>query len=332
MILHPGTIQSINTNLISVDNGWLYSSLDVWDPTYTAILTQPISLEAIGLEELRFLSNPTTLTIRQNPLPLSLVLWSGISETIADPISNGSTSASGVSAGTYGDSTDIPVITVNSSGNITNVTLVPISANSSQIANSYYFQNIGWNISGTSSLTNIVPGIIPFGIPDQAPGSIIKIEGSGQISWNSLTDFITFNLTDGSSLLTNFSIAGTNLFASKINTLYTWKLNLEIVPQTSAGTSANVILNGLLKIWDDTTASEFSFNELATVNTTIANTFGNTVQWNNASFNNLLNIEEYRVYQILVNGETVTSITYQIDGGVPNSIYGGTSIIDGGSV
>lgn len=85
MIANAGVVQSISANLIDTSGGWLWSTADVYSQDYAQVLAQPISVEVNDVSELRFLAAETTLTIRQSPVPTSLVLWSGVAVTVPDP-------------------------------------------------------------------------------------------------------------------------------------------------------------------------------------------------------------------------------------------------------
>jgi len=89
MILPPGVYQSIDKNEIEIGEGWLYSSLSIWTVTYAQELDQPVSVSAVGLSDLRFLGEKTTIVIRQEPDDMSAVIWSGVAKLIADPTSGG---------------------------------------------------------------------------------------------------------------------------------------------------------------------------------------------------------------------------------------------------
>ena len=85
MIIPQGVIESIDTNNVEISAGWLWCSVDVYSMDYNTVLSQPISVEAVVLNELRFLADTATLTIRRTSVTTSGVLWSGDIETEPDP-------------------------------------------------------------------------------------------------------------------------------------------------------------------------------------------------------------------------------------------------------
>lgn len=89
MMLPAGVAQSIDKNKIEIGEGWLYSFLPIWTVTYSQELTQPVSVSAVGLSDLRFLGDKTTIVIREEPDSLSPVIWSGIAKLVDDPSSGG---------------------------------------------------------------------------------------------------------------------------------------------------------------------------------------------------------------------------------------------------
>ena len=90
MIIPAGVIESIDTNSVDISSGWLWASSDVYSMDYNTVLAQPISVEAVVLNELRFLVDELTLSIRRNVSPTSQVLWSGDIVTEPDPTCNAS--------------------------------------------------------------------------------------------------------------------------------------------------------------------------------------------------------------------------------------------------
>lgn len=85
MVIPQGVIESIDTNNVEISSGWLWCSVDVYSMDYNTVLSQPISVEAVVLNELRFLADTATLTIRRTSATTSGVLWSGDIETEPDP-------------------------------------------------------------------------------------------------------------------------------------------------------------------------------------------------------------------------------------------------------
>ena len=91
MILSSGAVQSIDKNLIEIGQGWVYSSLPIWNPDYSEELEQPVSVSAVTLGEMRFLGEKTVIVIRDEPNEASRVIWSGIVPLLEDSAGGGST-------------------------------------------------------------------------------------------------------------------------------------------------------------------------------------------------------------------------------------------------
>lgn len=85
MMLPAGVVQSIDTNIIDLDNAWVFADQDIWSQDYSEVLLQPISVEAVDINDLRFKATEVTLEIRAVSDPASAVVWSGWSETVDDP-------------------------------------------------------------------------------------------------------------------------------------------------------------------------------------------------------------------------------------------------------
>lgn len=85
MVIPQGVIESIDTNNVEISSGWLWCSIDVYSVDYNTVLSQPISVEAVVLNELRFMDETATLTIRRTTSATSTVLWSGDIITEEDP-------------------------------------------------------------------------------------------------------------------------------------------------------------------------------------------------------------------------------------------------------
>lgn len=85
MMLPAGVVQSIDANTVNLDQAWIYADQDIWSQDYSEVLLQPISIEAVDINDLRFQAAEVVISIRANPDPMSQVLWSGWCETVADP-------------------------------------------------------------------------------------------------------------------------------------------------------------------------------------------------------------------------------------------------------
>ena len=77
-------IESLDQNGINVSSAWLRCDVDVYNETYGDPLTQPVSLEAVTINEFRFLVDAGTITIRMTDSPTSLVIYSSYVEFIED--------------------------------------------------------------------------------------------------------------------------------------------------------------------------------------------------------------------------------------------------------
>lgn len=90
MIIPSSVTDSITAAGIDVSNDWLSATAPVWNDDYSAVLTQPISIAATPLADMRFLGVTTaTIVIRISSAPLSLVSWSGIATLVADDTTGG---------------------------------------------------------------------------------------------------------------------------------------------------------------------------------------------------------------------------------------------------
>lgn len=85
MIIPQSVIESIDTNNIEISAGWIRCDSDIYSMDYNTVLTQPVSVEAVVLNELRFLAAEITLTIRKTTSATSTVLWAGDVITEEDP-------------------------------------------------------------------------------------------------------------------------------------------------------------------------------------------------------------------------------------------------------
>ena len=234
-------------------------------------------------------------------------------------------SATGVSAGSYGSVNNIPIISLDSYGRIISATTI---SSVFYPASTYYSITTPQIISNTTTLTSIVPGIPSFSVLTQSPGNVIYIKGSGNISWSNLSNTITWTFVDGFNTFVSFGISGNDISNSVINTLYNWELDAKLEPQTSAGTSATVILVGTMKFYDSSTFTLVNLNESATVNTTIPNSLNISVQWSNATTNNKVTVNEITVSQASSN----SGIIYTGVGVSSLGITSNTLIVSGSPV
>jgi len=220
-------------------------------------------------------------------------------------------SATGVSAGSYGSVNNIPVISLDSYGRVISASTI---SSVFYPASTYYSITTSQIISSSVTLTSILPGMPSFSVLTQSPGNVIYIKGSGNISWANLANTLTWTFVDGFNTLVSFGVSGNDISNSIINTLYNWEIDAKLEPQTSAGTSATVILVGTMKFYDSSTFTLINLNESATVNTTIQNSLNISVQWSNAATNNKVTVNEMTVSQassnsgIIYTGVGVSSV------------------------
>lgn len=85
MKISPLVIESIDTNTVDLDSCWLWSSSDIYNPDYSSVLAQPVSIEIISLNDLRWKAETTTLTLRWKAESDSAVAWSGYVELFPEP-------------------------------------------------------------------------------------------------------------------------------------------------------------------------------------------------------------------------------------------------------
>lgn len=88
MIINDDVIASIDENLVDVNAGWLWADCSVYSPDYASELTQPISVEASTLYDLRFVSSASNIIIRTSNISNSRILWAGWVEFINDIVPN----------------------------------------------------------------------------------------------------------------------------------------------------------------------------------------------------------------------------------------------------
>lgn len=84
MMLPAGVVQSIDANIVDIDNAWIFADADIWSQDYAEVLLQPISVEAVDINDLRFKATSVVLEIRATTDPASAVIWSGYAETVDD--------------------------------------------------------------------------------------------------------------------------------------------------------------------------------------------------------------------------------------------------------
>lgn len=84
MRISTDVLQTLNENSIDVSSAWLWVDADSYDGSYRQVLTQPISLESITLDFLRWKVNTVTLTIRTSYNSESNVIFSGEAALIDD--------------------------------------------------------------------------------------------------------------------------------------------------------------------------------------------------------------------------------------------------------
>ena len=61
MMLPAGVVQSIDANTVDLDNAWIFADADIWSQDYSEVLLQPISVEAVDINDLRFKATEVVL-------------------------------------------------------------------------------------------------------------------------------------------------------------------------------------------------------------------------------------------------------------------------------
>lgn len=128
MRVGPDIVNSIDTNAANISGCWLWSSEDVYPPNYSAVLnkrydagsgtwvTQPISVEAVTVDFLRWKTAYAEITIRVSPDPMSAVVWAGAVFTVPDDNGIIQPTSSAYTAGVFDDAS--PTITDLGTGSI----------------------------------------------------------------------------------------------------------------------------------------------------------------------------------------------------------------------
>ena len=79
MKLGPDIVQSINESYIELGGCWLWADDLIYDPEYLEVLSQPVSLDCITLDYLRFKVPMTNITIRFGSHPTSPLIYNAVS-------------------------------------------------------------------------------------------------------------------------------------------------------------------------------------------------------------------------------------------------------------
>ena len=88
MRINSDLVNSINENYIELGNTWLWSDKDVYSFDYLEILSQPISLDCITLDFLRFKDDEVTLTIRSGVTSATPLVYLATTQTLPDSNQN----------------------------------------------------------------------------------------------------------------------------------------------------------------------------------------------------------------------------------------------------
>ena len=122
---------------------------------------------------------------------------------------------------------------------------------------------------------------------NQAPGTLMDITCEGTMRFATLSNTITFTLLLGSVTLGTFTIVGTDITGSAINTDYHYKLTGRLSPQTGPGASSNVGFYGVFTVMGTTASTVVDIAVIGTaINTTVSNNVIINVAWSAAATNN----------------------------------------------
>ena len=329
-MIPSGVVQSLDANGKNPVGCTLTSTSDVWSINYDQLLLQPIFIAANTLNELRFLATSTTITILNQD---GSFCWAGFCDLVPDPI--GWTGVETIVPPALMTATGSEVVTLAWDGPGTNLVLdngSVIPESSVLPPTNYYNSTLPITIANSTTLTTLVPGIIPFQITDQIPGSPVSIKGSGTLQWNSLSDYVTFVITDGGVTLATWTIIGADLKVASTLSNYIWELDIQLNYITIQSSTASIQLIGTITVYDDFVILPISLNTTTTIDTTIINQLNITTQWNAANVNDIFVADFIRVSMNSVTaGATITVPNINIDGGQPDSIYGGSTPINGGT-
>ena len=88
MRINADLINSLNENYVELGGTWLWSDKDVYSFDYLEILTQPVSLDCITLDFLRFKDDEVTLTIRSGITSATPLVYLATTQTLPDSNQN----------------------------------------------------------------------------------------------------------------------------------------------------------------------------------------------------------------------------------------------------
>ena len=186
----------------------------------------------------------------------------------------------------------------------------------------------------TTAATNLMPGISSIPSASQAPGNVFALSWDGIASWATLANTLTVSVALGSTTLLSWVLAGSSIPYNIAASVLKFRADLRVFAQTAVGSSATVKIKGKIELDGGIYQGKpayilFEVDEVATVNTTAANALQASIQWS-AAGGNTLTIDDIVEYQI--SSTTVASYvnTWNMDGGNPTSVYGGTIPIDCG--
>ena len=84
MRINADLVNSINENFIELGGTWLWSDKDIYSFDYLEILSQPVSLDVVTLDFLRFKDDEVTLTIRSGITSATPLVYLATIQTLPD--------------------------------------------------------------------------------------------------------------------------------------------------------------------------------------------------------------------------------------------------------
>ena len=189
-------------------------------------------------------------------------------------------------------------------------------------------------VVSTPAATSLMPGITSIPSANQAPGNIYAIHFDGTASWATLASTLTFTVALGASTLLTWAPAGSSIPYLLASGALKVRADLQVFASNGIGGSATVKIKGQIELDGGLYQGKpvylrLDVDESATVNTTIANALQITATWS-AAGGNTLTVDEI-VEWAMSSTSSLPVQSWNLDGGNPTSVYGGTTPIDGGS-